>query len=51
MSRYAQGDKCKIWCGVSLSNVVNTMQSNTKPVICSTVKCTKDDDKENRARV
>ena len=48
---YAQGDKCKMWCGVSLSNVVNTIQSNTKPVICSTVTCTKDDNKENMARV
>ena len=37
---YAQGDKCKIWCGVSLSNVVNTVQSNIRTVICSTVKCT-----------
>ena len=34
---YAQGDKCKMWCGVSLSNVVNTVQSNIKSVICSTV--------------
>ena len=42
---YVQGDKCKMWCGVSLSNVVNTLQSNTKSVICSTVICTKDDNK------
>ena len=25
MLSYAQGDKCKMWCGVSLSNVVNTI--------------------------
>ena len=37
---YAQGDKCKIWCGVSLSNVGNTVQSNIRPIICSTVKST-----------
>ena len=48
---YAQGDKCKMWCGVSLSNVVNTVQSNIKSVICSTVTCTKDDNKENMAGV
>ena len=40
---YAQGDKCKTLHGVYLSNVVNTLQSNTKSVICSTVTCTKDD--------
>ena len=48
---YAQGDECKMWCGVSLSNVVNTVQSNIKSVICSTVKCTKDNNKENMARI
>ena len=42
---YAHGDKCKIWCGVSLSSVVNTVQINIKPVICSTITCTKDDNK------
>ena len=39
---YAKGDKCKMWCGVSLNNNVTTLQSNTKPIICSTVICTKD---------
>ena len=39
---YAKGDKCKMWCGVSLSNNVTTVQSNTKPIICRTVICTKD---------
>ena len=39
-----------MWGGVSLSNVVNTVQSNIKPVICSSVKCTKENDKENMAR-
>ena len=48
---YAQGDKCKMWCGVSLRNIVNTIQSNTKSVICSTVTCTKDDNKESMARL
>ena len=43
---YAQGDKCKMWCGVSLSTVVNTVQSNIKYIICSTVKCTKDNDEK-----
>ena len=38
---YAEGDKCKMWHGVSLSNAVNTIQSNIRPVTCSTVKCTK----------
>ena len=28
---YAQGDKCKMWCGVPLCNVVNIIQNNTKP--------------------
>ena len=47
---YAQGDKCKMWCGVSLSTVVNTVQSNIKSIICSTVICTKDNDEENMIR-
>ena len=33
---------------LSLSNVVNTVQSNIKPVICSTVKYTKENDKEKK---
>ena len=48
---YAQGDKCKMWCGVSLSNLVYTVQSITKSVIYSTVTCTKDDNKESLVRV
>ena len=48
---YAQGDKCKMWCGVPLSNVVNTIQNNTKSVICGTVTCTKDDNKESMVRI
>ena len=47
---YAQGEKCKMWCGASLSNVVNTVQSNIKSIICSTVKCTKDNNKENMVK-
>ena len=47
---YAQGDKYKMWCGVSLSDVVNTIQSNIEPIICNTVKCTKENDKENMER-
>ena len=31
-----------MWCGVSLSNNVTTVQSNIKPIISSTVACTKD---------
>ena len=42
MLSYAKGDKCKLWCGVSLNDNVTTVQSNTKPIICSTVICTKD---------
>ena len=47
---YAHGDKCKKWCGVSLSTDVNTVQSNIKSIICSTVKCTKDNNRENMTR-
>ena len=47
---YAQGDKCKMWCGVSLSTVVNTVQSNIKSIVHSTVKCTKDNNEENMTR-
>ena len=39
-----------MWCGVSLSTVVKTVQSNIKSVICITVKCTKDNNEENMAR-
>ena len=39
---YAKGDKCNMWCGVTLNNHVATVQSNTKPIISSTVICTKD---------
>ena len=48
---YAYGDKCKMWCGVSLSTDVNTVQSNIKSILCSTVKCTKDINEENMTRV
>ena len=48
---YAHGDKCKMWCSVSLSTDVNTIQSNIKPFICSTVKCTKNNNEENMTRV
>ena len=47
---YAHGDKCKMWCGVSLRTVVNTVQSNIKSVTCSTVKCTKDNNEQNMVR-
>ena len=40
-----------MWGGMSLSNVVSIIQSNTKPVMCSTVTCTKDNNKESMARV
>ena len=45
MLSYAQGGKCKMWCGMSLSNDVITVQSNIKPVVCGAVICTKDDNK------
>ena len=48
---YAHGDKCRKWCGVSLSTDVNTVQSHIKSIICSTVKCTKDNNEENMTRV
>ena len=48
---YAHGDKCKMWCGVSLSTDVITVQGNIKSIICSTVKCTKDNNEENMTRV
>ena len=47
---YAHGDKCKKWCGVPLSTDVNTVQSNIKPIVCSTVKYTKDNSGENMIR-
>ena len=47
---YAHGDKHRKWCGVSLSTDVNTVQSNVKSIICSTAKCTKDNNGENMTR-
>ena len=47
---YAHGHKCRMWCGVSLSTLVNNVQSNIKSVVCSTVKCTKNNNEENLAR-
>ena len=47
---YAHGDKCKKWCDVSLSTDVNTVQSNNKSIICSTLKCTKDNNGEKMTR-
>ena len=47
---YAHGNKCKKWCGVSLSTDVNIVQSNVKSIICSIVKCTKDNNGENMTR-
>ena len=38
---YARGDKCKKWCGVSLSTDVNIVQNNIKPFVCSTTRDTK----------
>ena len=31
---YVRGDKCKEWCGVSLSTDVNIVQNNIKPTYC-----------------
>ena len=47
---YGKGDKCKKQCGVSLSTDVNIVQSNIKPIVCSTIKCTKDDHGELMTR-
>ena len=47
---YAKGDKCKMWCGMSLSTEVNIVQSNIKPIVCSTIKCTKDNNGEPMTR-
>ena len=47
---YAKGDKCKTWCGMSLSNEVNIAQSNIKPIVCTTIKCTEDNKGEPMTR-
>ena len=47
---YAKGDKCKKWCGMSLSTDVNIVQRNIKPTVCSTIKCTKDNNGEPMTR-
>ena len=39
---YAKGDKCKEWCGVSLSTDVNILQSNMRPIMCNTIGSTTD---------
>ena len=46
----AHGDKCKKWCGVSLSTDVNIVQSNIKPIVCSAIKCIKDNNGEHMMR-
>ena len=38
------------WCDVSLSTDVNIVQSNIKPIVCSTMKCTKDNNEEHMMR-
>ena len=38
---YAKGYEHNLWCGVSLSNNVTTMQSNTRTITSSTIICTK----------
>ena len=47
---YTHGNKCKKWSGVSLSTDVNTVQSNINSIICSTIKCTKDNNEENMTK-
>ena len=47
---YAHGEKSRKSCGVFLNTDVNTVQSNIKSIICSTVKCTKDNNGENMTR-
>ena len=34
---YDRGDKCGNWCGTTLNIDTITLQSNIKPVICSTI--------------
>ena len=46
----AHGDKCKKWCGMSLSTSVSIVQNNIKPIVCSTIKCTKDNNGEPMTR-
>ena len=38
---YAKGDEHNIWCGMSLSNNVTTVQSNTRTITSSVIICTK----------
>ena len=38
---YAKGDKCNLWCGVSLNNNVTTVQSNTRTAVSNTIICTR----------
>ena len=47
---YAHGDKCEKWCGMSLSTDVSIVQSNIKHIVCSTIKCTKDNNREPMTR-
>ena len=43
----ANGDKCKKWCGMALNTDVSI---NIKPIVCSTIKCTKDNNGEPMTR-
>ena len=43
---YAKGDKCKKWCGVSLSTDGNIIQGNIRPTVCHTIDCTQDSHKK-----
>ena len=36
---YTKVNKCNMWYGVSLSNHVTIVQSNTKPIVSTTVIC------------
>ena len=47
---YARGEKCKEWCGVSLSTNVNIIQNNIKPTVCSTIGGTKDNHEKHLTR-
>ena len=50
MLSYAKGDKCKEWCGVSLSTEVNLVQNNIRPIVCSTIRGTKGNHEKHLTR-
>ena len=47
---YVEGDKCKEWCGASLSSDVSIIQNKIKPIVCSTIRGTKDNHEKQLTR-